>query len=36
MATPIRQSRDLCPLLAENFVFAFIKTKFSLGLGSNA
>jgi len=25
MASPVRQSRDVCPLLAENVDFAFIR-----------
>jgi len=36
MASAIRQSRDVCSLLAENVDFAVIKTHLSLGLSWNA
>jgi hypothetical protein len=36
MASPVRQSRDVCALRAGNVDFTFIKTKLSRGLSWNA
>ena len=36
MVLVIRQSRDVCPLLAENADFAFFKACFSRGFRYNA
>jgi hypothetical protein len=36
MASPARQSRDVCPLLPEHLDFATIKTHLSYGFQQNA